>query len=166
MAKRFTFRLETVLRLRQRAFEEAQRVVATRLRAIGRERSMIEAARVQISEQVAQSRAVQSADRLDVGSVCRHRAYVMFLSRGIAECTERMRQHEKELAAERKAMIDASVAVKAIEKLKERRLARHLAELNRQETAEQNEFAIQMHRRGTDLTPCLSAEGSSNDGCA
>ena len=159
MAKRFTFRLETVLRLRRRTFEEAQRVVATRLRAVGREQAMVEATGVQVREQTAQRRSVQTARRLDVGAVRGHRAYVMFLHRRIGEGEQRIRQHEEKLESERAAMIQASVAVKALEKLKERRRARHLEEVKRQEAAEHNEIALQMHRRSVAMTSCAIVEG-------
>ncbi len=149
MAGKFKFRLETLLRVRQRAFEAAQQVVAERLRTIERERQMLAAAQAQIDDQVALSRAARSAGQLDVGALTGHRLHVRFLQRRLMECGQRVAAHERELARERAAMVEASVAVKALEKLKERQAARHAAEISRQEAAEQAELALQIHRRQT-----------------
>lgn len=148
MAGPFVFRLEAVRRLRQRAFEEAQRVVANRLRAIGRERAMIEAARAQTREQLDASRVVLAGGVLDLTAVRGYRAVAMLLARRIAESEGRVGEHERALAAERAAMVRASVAVKALEKLKERRRMRFDEDVRRREGAEESEMAIGMHRRG------------------
>jgi flagellar FliJ protein len=147
MAAKFTFRLETVLRLRRRAFEEAQRVVAERLRAIAGERSIIAAARASWEDHRTQSRTVQGAERLDVAAVRSYRTHMLFLNRRVADCEARIRRHETQLETERAAMVAAQVAVKAIEKLKERRFNRYLDEVNRRENAELGECALQAHRR-------------------
>lgn len=148
MASRFQFRLETVLRLRRRRFEERERVVAARLRLMEEERMRIATAERAIAEAADKSRALQAAGPLDVASIRRQRGHMQVQHGLIGEAMQRLAEHEAQLARERAAMIEAHVALKAIEKLKERRYARYLEEVKRAETAEQNEAAINRYRRG------------------
>jgi flagellar export protein FliJ len=148
VAGRFQFRLETVLRLRRRQFEERERVVAARLRLMEQERGRIAEAERAIAEAADQSRTLQAAGSLDVASIRQQRGHMLVQHGLIREATQRLADHEAHLARERAAMIEAHVALKAIEKLKERRYARYLEEVKRVETAEQNEAAIERHRRG------------------
>jgi flagellar export protein FliJ len=147
MAAKFVFRLESVLRLRQRAFEDQQRIVAVRLRAIGREQALQSAAQAQLDEHVTASRTLQRGGRIDVPAVRTNRAHLNLLHRHIADCTRRITVHERELARERADMVAARVQVRALEKLKERRAARHAETVGRQEAADQAELALQVHRR-------------------
>ncbi|HRX84738.1 MAG TPA: hypothetical protein P5572_06920 [Phycisphaerae bacterium] len=146
MAAQFVFRLETVLRVRQRTFEQKQRIVAERLAAISRERALRSTAQGQIDEHVALSRALQQG-LIDVRAVQGNRSHLLLLHRRIAECDQRVAAHERELARERADMVAARVQVRALEKLKERRAARFTEAQQRQEAGEQAELALQMHRR-------------------
>lgn len=147
MARGFVFKLEPVLRLRRRALEDAQRVVATRLRAIAQERSAIDSAEARIAEQCGASRSIQATGVLDVPAVRGHRTLTRFLRTCIAESEARIAAHEGELAKERAAMVEASVAVKSLEKLEQRRRERYEQEQRRREAAESDEIALQLHRR-------------------
>lgn len=148
MAARFVFRLETVLRVRERAFEERQRVVAARIGAIAREKALQAAAQAQIDEHMTAARLLQQG-RIDVRAVCGNRAHLVLLRRHVAECNVRIAAHERELARERAEMVAARVQVRALEKLKERRAARFVETQQRREAGEQAELALQIHRRGT-----------------
>jgi len=149
MAQRFVFRLETVLRLRQRAFEEKQRVVARRLQAIGREQVLQAAAELQVAEHIAESRELQLGGRVDVPAVQRNRAHLNLLQRRIADCARRIADHGRELERERGEMVAARVRVRALEKLRERRRTRFVEAADRNEAAEQAELALGVFRRKT-----------------
>ncbi|MCB9851320.1 MAG: hypothetical protein H6817_11525 [Phycisphaerales bacterium] len=154
MAGKFVFRLEPVLRMRQRAFESHQRIVAERLRAIGREQTLMLAAREQIAEQVAIARD-QRVGRIDMMDMRGSRAHLAFLNRRVAECAQRIVAHEHELEHERSDMVAARVAVRALEKLKERRAERYSQAIERREAADQAELALQMFRQGKDRLTVL-----------
>ncbi len=147
MPRGFVFRLETVLRMRRRAFDEKQRTVARRLREIRRRESMIAAIFEQVSAQAAAARVEQNKELLDVALIRGHRSHGTFLLGRIEQLREETRRHEALLQQEREEMVKASVAFKAIEKLRERRLARYHEEQSRRDQKEQNEIAIEMHRR-------------------
>lgn len=147
MARRFIFRLETVLRLRRQALEECQRVVADRLRRIAEERALIASCRRRIGAEAEQSRLVRCKASLNVVAVRRHQDHVMYLEQTIEAAQQRIQEHEEHLRRERAELAKASVAVKAIERLKERRYARYLEEVKRAERLEQDELTTQMYLR-------------------
>jgi len=149
MAKRFRFRLAPVLRLRQQKADQAKRLVADRLRRIGRVRREIGIFQDRIGQQVAAMRAGSLAGVLDVGEVARHRHWLTHLERGLLEATAGVRQLEAQLARERAALTEARKEVRIMETLKDRQQSRYYYELSRQETAEADELSTQryVHRR-------------------
>jgi flagellar export protein FliJ len=146
MAERFKFRLETVRRVRERAYQATQRVVAQRLQAIGREQALISAAQWQIEDQLNQARKLRQSS-LEVESERNRRAYLGFLNRRIAECRARLVEHQTRLDEERAAMVAARVAKRALDVLKERQAERFQAALARTEAADQAEIALNIYRR-------------------
>lgn len=147
MAAKLRFRLEPVLTVRQRGYEQAQRVVAARLRSIGREQLLGSAAEAELDAHLGALRVLQRGGRVDLSGVQINRTYVVLLQRRLAECAQRIADHERELARERAEMIAARVKVRAMEKLKERRAARFAEQQARREAYEQNELGLQAHRR-------------------
>ncbi len=145
MAKRFRFRLDTILRLRKRILEERQVVVAKRLQAIAIEQGLVSQARELLADEAVESRAMQGQGSVNVSHLRSYRMHSLYLGSVISECNARMAAHERELERERQEMVEASVAVKAIEKLKERRLQRHQRQLAKEEQMQQEEFYAQMH---------------------
>ncbi|GJM25487.1 MAG: hypothetical protein DHS20C16_19020 [Phycisphaerae bacterium] len=147
MAQKFKFRLETVRRVRQLDFEDKQRIVAERLRRIGSEQAIIAALEVERTSMNDETKRLLSGGHVNVDGVSRYRIRVGYLRDQILDAENRILEHEKTLAVERAAMVKASVAVKAIEKLKERKLAAYELQLKRLEMVEQDETAQQMHLR-------------------
>jgi flagellar export protein FliJ len=146
VAGKFKFRLDTVRRVRQRAFEDRQRTVAERQRVIAAEQALGSAAQAQLDEHVNLARGLQQG-RIDVRAVRGNRMHLALLHRRIAECALRIAAHERELARERAEMVAARVQVRVLEKLKQRRAAHFAEALQRTENAEQAELALQIHRR-------------------
>lgn len=133
--------------MRQLEFEERQRVVAQRLRKIGSERAIIAALDGELRSMNEASRQMLAVGQVNVDGVCRYRYRAGYLREQVGSAEMRILQHERELKIERAAMVKASVAVKALEKLKERRLAAHLLQMKHLEAVEQDETALQLHRR-------------------
>ncbi|MCP4592556.1 MAG: hypothetical protein GY842_17625, partial [bacterium] len=81
MAKRSTFRLQTVLRLRKQAEDECRRRVAGRLRDIARAEMDIGEIEEQTRWEMERSRRDQLDSKMDVMAIRRRRGYMGFLHR-------------------------------------------------------------------------------------
>jgi len=147
VAQKFKFRLETVRRVRQLEFEAKQRIVANRLRKIGSEQAIIAALERERESMNEETKRLLSGGHVNIDGVSRYRVRVGYLRGPDLDAENRILAHERELKAERAAMVKASVAVKALEKLEERQLAAYELQQRRLETVEQDETAQQMHRR-------------------
>ncbi len=147
MAQEFKFRLETVRRVRQLEFEAKQRIVADRLRKIGSDQAIIAALERERTSMNDETKRLLSGGQVNIDGVSRYRLQVGYLRDQILDAENRILGHEKELAAERAAMVKSSVAVKAIDKLRERQFAAHELLLKRLETADQDEAAQQVFQR-------------------
>jgi len=147
MAKRFVFRLETLLRVRREAFEQTQRVVTRRLAMIRQEENAIAECQNAIDAQHARARGLQGKAHLDMASLRAARGFVIHMKRKIEQHRGNVARQQQELERERAVMIRASVACKAVEKLKERQRARFDDKVRRQEMMADDETALQIYRR-------------------
>jgi flagellar FliJ protein len=145
MAKRFRFRLEPVLRLRQQKADEAKRVVAERLRRVAAVQREIGLLQQRIEEQVEAMRAGPLVGALDVGQLARHRHWLSHLQRGLLDAMARVRALEAELARERAGLAEAMKRIRILETLKRRQEERYYEALNREEIAEADELSVQRY---------------------
>jgi len=146
MAKRFVFRLEAVLKIRQRKLDEARRVVAQRLRGITRIRDRIAACHAGIAQAVEQSRDAQNQGAPDVEMLRRFRVYIGSMNRAIAEGEAEVAREREALRVEQEALTCAHRELKALEKLRERQWERHQQETARAERLENDEIGLQRVR--------------------
>jgi flagellar FliJ protein len=140
MAKRFVFRLETLLKLRRQREDRQKRIVAERLRQISRVRSEIELLDRRIAEQIRAMRADANRPSLDVQNLARDRHWLSHLQRGRLEADGHLRLLEARLAQERAVLAHAAREKKVMEKLRERQQTRYLRELECREQAELDEL--------------------------
>lgn len=147
MAKRFRFRLEAVLKVRKRKRDEARRIVADRQRRMARIAERITACRNGIGEAVDESRRVQHATAPDVTTLRRYRSYIAAMHRAIGDAEVEMSHQRNRLQEEQRQLARTNRDVKAIEKLRERQLARHREQEERADRAEGDEISLQLHRR-------------------
>ncbi|MHC4064151.1 MAG: flagellar export protein FliJ [Planctomycetota bacterium] len=159
MAKRFRFRLATVLKLRTRKRDECRRALAVRLRQIGAVQSRIDSMTEQLDHQFVSQRRLAMPEapvadgaeridrRLDLTGIRRHRDYANHLRRRIASDERGLSELRAQLALEREALEEASKGLKVIEKLEERQRDRHNLALSRAERAEADEIGSQFARR-------------------
>ena len=146
----FTFRLERVRTLRERAEERAREELATELRARLRGEAMLKQAADAVSAARSAGRGATVAGR--VGSVIAMQAAQAYLER-----TEQVRataeidlaRQEAEVAIRREALASAARDRQAIDKLKERQQADHDAEWARRTQNQLDELALAVHRRGS-----------------
>lgn len=147
MARRFVFKLETLLKLRRQREEQQKRVVAERLRQIAQIRREIAMLDRQIAEQIAAMRGDAGQMRLDVMALARGRLWLSHLQRGRLDADGHLRALEARLAQERAVLSHASKEKKIVEKLKERQYLRYRSDLERQETLAGDELATVRYLR-------------------
>ncbi len=145
MARRFTFRFETMLKIRRQREDQHKRIVGDRLGQITQVEEQAGALNRQIQEEMAAIRAGQEVGRIDMQQVIRHRHWLGHLHKGVLEAEARKRFLEAKLAQERVLLAEAAKQRRILEKLKEHRWAQHRYRENRQETLAADEMAIIRH---------------------
>jgi flagellar export protein FliJ len=145
MARRFAFRLETLLRVRQLREREAKRKVAAKRAEIALLDRLDRQTAEEISRQQADLLAGQRDGRLDPLALQRGRAWLGHLRRMVAlrqvQRVDLVRQWQQLQAAWHAARTQARI----IEKLRERRWAEYQHDRARQEQAAADELAQQLH---------------------
>jgi flagellar protein FliJ len=149
LARRFQFRLETLLRVRQLREREAKRKVAAKRAEI----ALVDRLNAETAEEISTQQAALLADqrqgRLDPLALQRGRAWIAHLRRTIgqrhAQRAELVAQWRELQAAWHAARTQARI----IEKLRERRFAEYVHDRDRKEQAAADELAQQLHGHET-----------------
>jgi len=141
MAKRFRFRLDTMLKIRRQREDQHKRIVAERIRQITQVREQIAAIERQIQEEIEAIRTGQGARTIDIQQLMRHRHWLGHLNKGGLEAESRLRFLEARLAQERAVLAEAVKQRRILEKLKERQWERYRKEEDRSEIRESDEQA-------------------------
>ena len=134
MAKRFVFRYETLLKIRLQREDQHKRIVAERVRQIVAARDRLASLHQQISDEQSAIRTGQAPGTVDIQQIVRHRHWLGHLHRNVLDTVGSIRGLEGRLAQERATLAEAVKQRKILDKLKERRLERHLRDEQRQET--------------------------------
>jgi flagellar FliJ protein len=142
MAKRYRFRLEPLLRLRQQREDEQKRVVASRLRQIDALRRRQRVFEGEIDRQTDSMRRSLVDVRVDVDSLKLGRHWLVRLRRGVLEADAQIMTQRAILVQERVALAEARKDAKVLARLKERKRDAYLAEVNRREQAELDEMNV------------------------
>lgn len=143
MAKRFQFRLETVLKVRLQKEDEKKRVVAGRIRELVRMRELLMQLNEQIAASVKDARASILQPRVDVELVSRKRFWTSHLQARVMETELQIKTLENGLADDRRTLAEAAKEVRVMEKLREQAFGRYDRELQRAETLEADELSTQ-----------------------
>lgn len=140
MATRFTFRFETLLKLRKQREGQCQRVVAARLRQI----VTLQARRAKLEEQIARQaddfRRSLGAGSLDVEEVRLSRHWLLKLRERVLQAEAELAGQHAVLAQERAALAEARKTSKILETLRERQHSTFAAQLQRREQQELDEL--------------------------
>ena len=140
MAKRFTFRLDSLLRLRQQHEDEKKRIVAARLREIAALEHRQQTLLTEIARQTQAMREVLTAPTVVVDELKQGRHWLIRLRRGVLELDAQLAGEHAILAQERADLAEARKNTKVLERLKERQRAAYVAGVNRREQAELDEM--------------------------
>jgi len=136
MAKRYRFRLETLLRLRRQREDEQKRVVAQRLRQVGRIEQHKRLLESNIADQIRLTRDLQGGERIDVDQLKVGRYWMIRLRRGALEADAALAAQRAMLAQERSELAERRKATKVLERLEERQREAHRVGLEREERME------------------------------
>jgi flagellar FliJ protein len=144
----FTFRLERVRTLRERAEERAKEDLAHELRLRIRAEAILREAThaVSRSRQVGRDNVV--GDRTDSWSLMAAQAHLERAERSRREAALELDRQNAEVDARRADLAAAARDRQAIDKLKDRQQAEHDAEWARRSQNQLDELALGMHRRG------------------
>ncbi|MBU0617182.1 MAG: flagellar FliJ family protein [Planctomycetes bacterium] len=147
MAKRFRFSLETLLRVRDVREREARRKVGLKQAEIARLDQLNRQTADEISVRQRGLRQQQQG-ALTPENLVRERAWIAYLWRTIVERQTQRAGLVSELRELQEAWRQARRQKRIIEKLRERRWQQYFKDRKRQEQAESDELARQLHAHG------------------
>lgn len=145
MAKRFSFRLQTLLRVRELREREAKRKVGAKQAEIARVDQLNRLTADEISQRQNTLRQHQQRKTLAPDDLTRERAWIAYLRRTIVDRQALRAELIKELAVLRDRWRQARTQQRTIEALRERRWEQYVKERKRREQAESDELARQLH---------------------
>ncbi len=146
MARRFEFKLDTVLRVRELREREARRRVGEKLAQIARVNQAIEDTERTIGAQGMQLLQRQRDGALNVVELTRLRAWIAHLRQVLLGQQALHARLQTELEPLRTSLTTARTQTRVLEKLRERRAAEHRQAVERQEAAEHDDLARDLLR--------------------
>ncbi len=156
MAKRFRFRLDTLLKVRRLREREAKRKVAAKRAEIARLDRLDQQTAWEISRSQAALRESQQQGSLDLETLARGRAWIGYLRKTAVERQTLRAALVKELEQLQSEWRQARTQMRILEKLRQRRWDEYVRRRKRREQAEADELAQQLQARGRDgRPPCL-----------
>ena len=161
MAKRFTFRLDTMLKIRRQREDEHKRIVASRLREIAKVQEQLASLDRQIRDELGSIRMGQKPGTIDMQQVVRHRRWLGHLHKAVLDGQGRLRFLEAKLAQERAALAEAAKQRQILQKLKERQYERFLKEQDRLETLAADDMTTVRYVFDETQLPAGVVEGDS-----
>ena len=140
---RFRFRLEAVLRVRQRALEARQRSVTEGQRALSAVDSRVASLSHQMRQSFLESVEHRGRSTLDVAALRGNQFFRGWLHRKIMDAQDELARRREELQTERAQLAEARKQFKVIETLRERRRRQHALAASREERWEADEVGLQ-----------------------
>ncbi len=147
MAKKFRFRLETVQRIRQRARDQQQRVLADAVRGVESVDERIARFTRQLESVIDLTRRDRQLERLNVAFIRSSQFYHGWLHQRMAQERTELARAQAQLDLERGKFGEATKRLKVIEKLRERQWLSHCTEVAREEQAALDEVGTQRYVR-------------------
>ncbi len=162
--RKYEFSLQSALDLRIREEEQAQRRLARAMRLVRDRRSDLERTRERHDAIVNGMRTNRGRTVTVSLGEAEHASRVLAdLRQRISRQRERLAEAQRECAARREELIEASQARRTLERLSERREADFRREQSRLEQKELNEAAISRHRSHADTGLSGVLAGSLDD---
>ena len=152
MMKKFGFRLQNILRVREATRNEKQAVLAialSELDAIQQEKTQLEIRHTTIQERV---RVIKNDIPLNVQKLREAYEFLKVVKAELERASDRVSKADENVAQCREAMIVAEQAVKSIQLLRDRRYADHEIERQRSEAKITDELASNRYLRDSGTT--------------
>jgi flagellar FliJ protein len=144
----FTFPLERVRSLRERAEERAREELSAELRTRDELAAALEAAEDAVVGARSASRDAVTAGRVSVAKLRHLQTFIERREQLRAEASLNLDRQEAEVAVSRERLAGATRDRQAIDKLRDRRKAEHEAEWALKIQNQLDELALAVHRRG------------------
>jgi flagellar protein FliJ len=144
----FTFRLERVRNLRERAEERAREELAQELRLRLRGAAILREATHAVSAARTAGLETVTSERTSSGDLLAAQAYLERAERVRREAALDLDRQDAEVDARRAVLTAAARDRQAIDKLKDRQRAEHDREWARRSQNQLDELALAVHRRG------------------
>lgn len=141
---RFVFRLESVLRQRKRAEQEAQRELAHRQATLVSLQNDLQALDDALRAASEDMRNNHLTGALDMNFLAAHRRFVNAMQRQGMNLVQKVAAAQRSVDDARALLAEAAKKRKVIEKLREKQLARWNEEQGRKETAAMDEIGSQI----------------------
>lgn len=145
--KKFKFRLETVLKVRQRHEEEKKRVVGGLLQEIHEQQYQAVTLSKSLLAEGERLKASYAAGQVDMNWVGHYCRYAHYIHHAIADRVEKVGRIQQNLNQARQALMVAAQQTRILDKLKEKQLDRYEARGHQLEAREQDELGTQGHIR-------------------
>jgi flagellar FliJ protein len=144
----FTFRLERVRTIRERAEDRAREALSNELRAQAEGEALLRDATNAVTAARDSGRATVTSGRVSATDFMSAQAFLERTERLRSEASLELARHAAEVSARRDQLAAAARDRQAIDKLKERRKAEHDAEWARRSQNTLDELALAVYRRG------------------
>jgi flagellar FliJ protein len=144
----FTFRLERVRTLRERAEERAREELANELRLRLRGEALLREATHAVTAARVAGLGTVTADRTTSSDLLAVQAYLERAERARREAALDLDRQDVEVDLRREALVAAARDRQTIDKLKDRQRADHEREWSRRSQNQLDELALAVHRRG------------------
>lgn len=137
--KRFSFRLEKLLRLRSQQTEQVKRALAAAMAAEEQVRQQMQQLHTQLNARLVEIRQKERAGltAFDFGI---QRTHIRFLQGRFNQVLEKLKEAEEFTARVRQELMEARRRERALERLRERKLETYTHEILKEEQKELDEF--------------------------
>ncbi|HEY8749933.1 MAG TPA: hypothetical protein VIM11_18260, partial [Tepidisphaeraceae bacterium] len=126
---RFEFKLEGVLRHRQRVEEDRQRALAIVQAELVRLQSAVRGIEEQMQSSTTDVRDNHLVGRLNMAYLAAHRRYMLGMQRQGLDLVEKVNVQQRQVDEARAALAEASMQKKIVEKLRERQHAQWMSDV-------------------------------------
>ncbi len=151
MAEPFTFRLETIRRLRRQERDAQRRVLAKVIAEAAKAQEHVQILNDQLHRNVSRLRFARDTGPIDIAALRASEFHQGWLQRCILETGQVLGDRRHEVERERENLARTNQQLRVLDKLRERQYARFQLEQNRQEQARHDESALSMYQRSRPL---------------
>ena len=153
MAKKFKFRLESVLKYRKIIEDEKKREFAEANKAVELQRSKIaelEDERVEVIDSIRDMRSGKKEEKIHMSSMVDAMLVVGGIEMGIISANNEVKRLQKDVEGKRLAFVESQKDKKAIEILREKRQKIYFKEVDSERQAQLDELSIRMSKKRMD----------------